>query len=80
MLIQKINACFCLFVGIWPREALPVTTFLRKIQLELAFDFFFFLKYRKCLDFLFLFFYYLGGGGNESLRNIPVVFKLQYLF
>lgn len=21
-----------------------------------------------------------GGGGNESLRNIPVVFKLQYLF
>lgn len=42
MLIQKINACFCLFVGIWPREALPAATSLRKIQLELALDFFFF--------------------------------------
>lgn len=36
LLIQKINACFCLFVGIRPREALPAAPTLGKIQLELA--------------------------------------------
>lgn len=39
VLIQKINACFCLFAGIRPREALPAAASFGKIQLELALGF-----------------------------------------